>query len=217
MAPSPPTGAPAEVAGSVASYFKFDSRLDYYMQLAEESGLANDASSPDGEHQVQDTDMGESVPPVGSTLPPSAAHSRVNTTYEGGPGASPTTHSPMSTPRLVSPPARATPSLASRAGAFQVTPDGQRSYFGPTSYLHLLRGSSTLWNRLVKRARPSSLNRLLMPPEKRALEGRLINCFFTWDNLFLASFDSNLYLRDKARYESGQDACLYSPALGYAM
>ncbi|CAI4211998.1 unnamed protein product [Parascedosporium putredinis] len=201
------------------------------MQLAEESGLADDASSED-EHGPgvdadgpQDADMGDSgVRGPGPAVPAPAATLGDTVAAVGAPhhGMSPDfpIHSPQSTPGSAYPDVSRLSNSASSSGAFQVTPDGRRSYFGPTSYVHLARSSSTLWNRHAKQQGSSpapGASRLLVPQEKQELENNLVDCFFTWDNIFLDAFDEGIYRRDKARYEAGQECFLYSPTLGYAI
>ncbi|KAH7139749.1 hypothetical protein B0J13DRAFT_558430 [Dactylonectria estremocensis] len=213
---------PVEAAGSerAAAYFKFDTRLDYYMKLAEEPSVLDGTGYPKRDPlrdsgRSQDADMLDTgtiaspdvlTPGSSESLPGASAHagSRPYSVPFGSPGQ------PPSGPVISR--------WTSRAGAFQVTPDGRRSYFGPTSYLHFFPSSSMLWDPILRRrGRDPGVNKLLLAPEYRALDDQLVDAFFTYDNLFLDAFDKSVYLRDKARFEAGQDAFLYSHALGYAI
>ncbi|KAH7120489.1 hypothetical protein EDB81DRAFT_231840 [Dactylonectria macrodidyma] len=222
MAQPTPGGDPVEPAGSgrAAAYFKFDTRLDYYMKLAEEPSRSDGNSHSPGNLPrdnggPQDFDMLDTgniaspdvLTPVSSASLPGAS------VYAGSRPFSATYGSPeqQASGPIVS-------SRTKRAGTFQVYPDGRRSYFGPTSYLHFFPKSSMLWDiGTTGSGRDPSANGLLLAPEYHVLEDQLVNAFFTYDNLFLDAFDESVYLRDKARFEAGQDAFLYSHALGYAI
>ena len=197
MAASPSADEPIEAAQTTAPYFQFDTRLDYYMKLAEEPDLPNDTyGSEDNDH-----------PAVPSALVRPSPLSFIGAAQgiSGSPGR------PA--------PAQLGPNLTSQAGMLQMMPGGRRSYFGPTSYLNFFPNPLTFWNPIAVKSKETYLgaSRLLMAPEKSAVEDHLVDCFFTYDNLFLDFLDSSIYLRDKARFESGQETLLYSPALGYAV
>ncbi|KAG5758614.1 hypothetical protein H9Q72_013251 [Fusarium xylarioides] len=205
------------------SYFKFDTRLDYYMQLAESSSFPDDDTleahdSPcgplPGDDSFQDSDMVDSGH-ASISDPQLVAHEGDHIGRARQQALSLPTTDYARLPAPVQPHS----SLWTPTSAPLGVHGGRRSYFGPTSYVHLAISPSSLWNPARKPSYLSELydTRLLVPVEQRAIEDNLVNCFFTWDNFFLDSFDRNIYERDKRRFEAGHDPLFYSPALGYAI
>jgi hypothetical protein len=112
--------------------------------------------------------------------------------------------------------------LASRVGRLQAAEDGQRRFFGPPSNLHLRHpGTFSLYQPRIETLYTHgqlALHRAhLQYGSDTQYEEQLTNLFFAWDNPIINAVNYATYTREKARFEAGEEAPLYSPTLTDAM
>jgi hypothetical protein len=112
--------------------------------------------------------------------------------------------------------------LSSRLGLLRFAEDGKLRYYGASSNLHFIQNARlSLFQPSLRSVREDGAHAIaeagLYWRGDETYEAHLTNLFFAWNNPFMNSVDKTIYLREKARYEMGEQTPMYSLTLANAM